>query len=252
MTDNLTLNPRGGYRFLAGIEPYSSGVVAEQGWEIVHVTVMRPLPWHDGLVAIRQHLETTGRDRHALCGVELRCPEPHSMSDFIAFNVQYRAVLEDWNMLVDGVNPLARTNVSPVADALSESMLYGFSFTQPSNIERPTFVVAGGGEIQGSLQTKNIVRLGEIDDDAIMEKARCVVDIMCERLAALGHNDLLTQLDVYTMHNPSNALAEAIIPRLPAAAHLGIHWYYTRPPVQDIEFEMDMRGVVKELVIDLP
>jgi hypothetical protein len=46
-------------------------------------------------------------------------------------------------------------------------------------------------------------------------------------------------------------LAEVIVPGLPAAAHLGVRWYYSCPPVRDIEFEMDMRGVVKDIVIDL-
>ncbi len=251
MTTSLVGNPRGGYRFLAGIEPYSSGVVAEPGWEIVHVGLARPLPWREGLACVRRHLEGSGRDRHALCGVELRCPEPFSMDGFIAFNKQYRAVLEDWDMLVAGANPIARTNVSPVVEAPGESVVCGFSHTEPSNLQRRTFIVAGGGELRGSLDEKNIVRAGETSDDAIMEKARCVVAIMRERLAALGENDLLSQLGVYTRHNPAKALAEAIIPGLPAAARLGVWWCYARPPVQDIEFEMDLRGVVRDIVLDL-
>ncbi len=250
MDTSLTRNPRGGYRFLPGIEPYSSGVIAEPGWEIVHATLAHPLAWYDGLVAIRRYLEQMGRERHALCGVELRCPEPFSMDGFVAFNRRYRSLLEDWDMLVEGANPIARTNVSPVVNAPHESVVYGFSYTQPSNIKRPTFVVAGGGELRGSLDAKNIVRAGETSEDAVLEKARCVVEIMCQRLASLGNNELLSQINVYTEHNLSRPLAEAIIPALPAAARLGVRWYYARPPVRDIEFEMDMRGVVRDVVID--
>lgn len=71
----LKANLRGGYRFLEGIEPYSSGVVASLGWEIVHVTLARPLPWKEGLFAAKKYLEQLERDCHALCGVELRCPQ---------------------------------------------------------------------------------------------------------------------------------------------------------------------------------
>ncbi len=252
MDTRLLANPKGGYRFLPGIEPYSSGVIAEPGCEIIHVTLAHPLAWHNGLVSIRQHLEQLGRDRHALCGVELRCPEPFSMEGFIAFNQQYRSLLEDWGMLVDDANPIARTNVAPVADAPSESVVYGFSYTVPSDIQRPTFVVAGGGELRGSLDAKNIVRAGETSEEAIMEKAHCVVEIMIERLAGLGNNDLLSRINVYTAHSLKRALAEVIIPGLPAAARLGVCWHYSRPPIRDIEFEMDMRGVVRDLVIDLP
>ena len=44
MDPRVTLNPKGGYRFLPGIEPYSSGVIAEPGFEIVHVTLSSPVP----------------------------------------------------------------------------------------------------------------------------------------------------------------------------------------------------------------
>lgn len=250
MNTHLTPNPRGGYRFLPGIEPYSSGVIAERGWEIVHVTLAHPLAWHDGLIAIGRHLEQSGRDRHALCGVELRCPEPFSMDGFMAFNRQYQSLLEDWDMLVEGANPIARTNVAPVENPPRESVVYGFSYTEPSDIGRPTFVVAGGGELRGSLDARNIVRAGETSEDAIIEKARCVVEIMRERLAGLGNNDLLSQINVYTEHSLKSLLAEVIIPAVPAAAHLGVHWCFSRPPVRDIEFEMDLRGVVQDVVID--
>ena len=251
MNTSLTANPRGGYRFLPGIEPYSSGVVAERGWEIVHVTLAHPLVWRDGLISIRRHLEQMGRDRHALCGVELRCPEPFSMDGFIAFNRQYRSLLEDWDMLVNDANPIARTNVAPVKDPPSESVVYGFSYTDPSDIERATFVVAGGGELRGSLDAKNIVRVGETSEEAILEKAHGVIEIMRERLANLGNNDLLSQINVYTAHNLKSALGEEIIPGLPAVARLGVRWYYSHPPVRDIEFEMDMRGVVRDSIVDL-
>jgi hypothetical protein len=42
-----------------------------------------------------------------------------------------------------------------------------------------------------------------------------------------------------------------VMPALPAASRLGVHWFYSRPPVREIEFEMDMRGVDQEFVIDL-
>ena len=250
MNAGLRRNSKGGYRFLPGIEPYSSGVIAEPGWEIVHVTLAHPLPWRGGLISIRRYLEQVGRDRHGLCGIELRCPEPFSMEGFIGFNREYRSLLEDWGMLVGDDNPIARTNVAPVEDAPVESVVYRFSYTEPSVIGRPTFVVAGGGELRGSLDTRNIVRVGETSDDALGEKTRCVVEIMSERLICLGNNELLSQINVYTKHHLKRALSEVIVPGLPAAAHLGVHWYYTRPPVRDIEFEMDMRGVVREVLID--
>ena len=58
MTDHarLTDYPDGGYRFLPGIEPYSSGVVAMPGHEIVHATLQSTLPYREG----QSLLELTG------------------------------------------------------------------------------------------------------------------------------------------------------------------------------------------------
>ncbi len=251
MSTQLIENPRGSYRFLRGIEPYSSGVVASPGWEIVHATLAQPLAWHDGLCAIRKHLEQIGRDRYSLCGVELRCPEPFSMDGFIAFNRQYRSLLEDWEMLVDDENPIARTNVSPVNDPPHESVVYGFSYTEPSDLERSTFIVAGGGELEGALDARNIVCSGDTSAEAMREKAQCVVNLMKERLSYLGNHESLSQINVYTAHDLRELLSREVIPGLPSAARLGVHWHYSYPPVHDIEFEMDLRGVVKELIIDL-
>jgi len=253
MNAQLTANPRGRYRFLSGIEPYSSGVVAEPGWEIVHATLAHPLPWSEGLHLVRRHLENSGRERHALCAVELRCPQPFSMDGFKTFNKQYRSLLEEWDMLVDGENPIARTNVSPVFDPPTESCLYGFSYTRPQESERHTFVIAGGGELRSShLDEQQIVRVGETSEDALTEKARCVVEIMRSRLDGLGVSDsLLSTIDVYTAHPLHRLLEEVVIPAFPAAAHLGVRWFDSHPPVCDIEFEMDMRGVSHDIMVDL-
>ena len=200
---------------------------------------------------IRSFLESEGRDRHALCGVELRCPEPHTMDGFIEFNREYRELLREWDLLEGEANPIARTNVAPVIDAPTESVVFGFSYTAPCNHQRSTFVVAGGGELPGELDAAHIVRAGETDEDAMLAKAQCVVKIMQDRLAALGDDALLTSINVYTAHALRRLLTDVVLPGIPAAARLGAHWHFARPPVQQIEFEMDMRGVLQERTVDL-
>jgi len=39
-----------------------------------------------------------------------------------------------------------------------------------------------------------------------------------------------------------------VLPGLPAARRHGVTWYYARPPVIDIEYEMDLQGVVTQWV----
>ena len=72
----LLPGPDPSYRFLPGGEPYSSGVVATPGWEVIHVTLQAPVPWRDGFAAIERHLRALGRPRTALCAIELRVPTP--------------------------------------------------------------------------------------------------------------------------------------------------------------------------------
>lgn len=250
---SLIPNPDAGYQFLRGIDPYSSGVIAETGFEIVHVTLSGWLPWDTGLAAARRYVQSLGLHRKNICAVELRCPQPHSMGGFVDFNRDYRALLQDWGMLVDGLNPVARTNVSPVVGAPDETVLHAFSYVRPGDLSQQTFVVAGGGELpHRELDRKHIVRLGESSADAMSEKAQCVIDIMLHRLRKLNaDSSLLSAIDVYTAYPLQQILSDVIIPELPPAAAKGVNWFYSRPPIQEIEFEMDMRGVVTEEIITL-
>ncbi|MCA9131861.1 MAG: hypothetical protein KDA45_01845, partial [Planctomycetales bacterium] len=183
----------------------------------------------------------------------LRCPAPHPMGGFLGFNQEYHSLLVEWEMLVQGQNPIARTNVAPLHAPPSETVLYGFSYVEPSSIEPATFVVAGGGELpHRELDEKHIVRFGETSAEAMLEKAQCVVQIMRRRLEQLAADvEMLSSIDVYSVHPVRESVEQVILPGLPQAAHLGVHWFYARPPVQNIEFEMDLRGVRRELVIEL-
>lgn len=246
-------NPHGGYRFLTGIAPYSSGVLAAPGYEIVHVILRAPLPYQLGFELIERYLAEQGRPRAALCGVELRAPEPWSFEGFASFNADYQRLLAAWELLIDGHNPLARTNVAPRVAAPSRPALYAFSYSMPSTApDLPaTFVIAGAGELpEGVLSAEAIVRGGEITAAAIEAKATFVMGLMRGRLAGLEATWAdVTAVDLYTLHSPEPFLANVILEALGPAAIHGVHWHYSRPPITGLEFEMDMRGVRQELWI---
>ena len=110
--------------------------------------------------------------------------------------------------------------------------------------------MAGAGElVGGALANNSILRRGETSAEAIAEKARYVCEIMAERLHGLhGTWDEVTTINAYTIR-PLHRLMEALLlPGLPAARRHGVTWHYTRPPVLDIEYEMDLRGVVTQWV----
>ena len=244
-------HPTGGYRYLPGITAFSSGTVAMPGHEIVHVTLGAPVPWRDGFARIDHHLHDVGRPRTALCGIELRSPAPFTFDGFAMFNEGYRALLGDWGILVGDDNPIPRTNVAPVAAVPSEPSLYAFAYTVPGATPAPTFIVAGAGEMRDrALGVEGIVRHGDTSPEAMREKARFVMNIMQERLRGLGADwSRVRVIDVYTAEAIHSFLLDEILrPAGPAAIH-GVRWFPSRPPVQGLEFEVDLRGVARELVL---
>ena len=249
----LLHNAKGGYSFLRGIAPYSAGVVSDSGFEIVHARFRRPVPFDRGFELACKHVVAAGRPVQGLCAMELRSPEPYSFSGFDAFNARYAALLRGTQLFLDGDNPIARTNVAPAIGAPAEPSLYAFSYTAPCGGALPrTFVVAGGGELpEGSLNPNAVIRRGEISADALAEKVRFVMGLMTNRLDGLGVSwDLATVTGVYTVHPICALLEREIVKPMKGALH-GALWHYARPPIVSIEYEMDVRGCRRELVIEI-
>jgi hypothetical protein len=244
-------HPSGDYRFLPGIRAFSSGTVAQPGHEIVHATLAVPVPWREGFARIDRHLRELGRPRTALCGIELRSPAPFTFDGFAAFNEGYRSLLAEWKILVGEDNPIPRTNVCPVAGAPAEPSLFAFAYTVSGATPAPTFIVAGAGELRDRAQgPEGIVRGGETGPEAMREKARFVMGTMQERLHALGGAwSRVTAIDIYTAQPIHGFLQEEVLGPAGPAAVRGVHWYPSRPPIQGLEYEMDLRGVARELVL---
>jgi hypothetical protein len=244
----LLTQPQGNYRFFPTTtnSPYSSGGIAVPGYEVVHATLRRPLSWQDGLALVEQHLRSQGRPRQALCGVELRCAKAYAPDQWMGsgtFNQEYLSFLEGWNLFVDGLVPVGRTNVAPGVDPPSEQVLHGFSYTVPATAssDRPTFVVAGAAE-------PPTVRPGETTVDALREKTAAAMEIMHERLYGLGATwDDVTDVGIYTVHDILPFLVDEILAKVRPAARSGVTWIYSRPPITDREVEIDLRGVRQDL-----
>jgi hypothetical protein len=211
-------HPNGNYRFLTGNAPYSSGVVARPGHEIVRVTLQRLLPYPEGFALIDSYLREQGQPRHALCAIELRLPRPLSFAGFAEFNRGYQELLADWDLFVDGHNPVARTNVAPEVRPPDEPSLFAFSHTLPRAEAGtpPTFVVAGAGElIERRLAPEAVLRAGETSMGALREKAAHVMHTMQARLDGLGVGwSEVTAVDIYAVHPLRPLLAAEVLARL--------------------------------------
>ena len=193
-----------------------------RGYEVVNAVFRRPVPWRDGFAAMEKRFKAEGRPKQALCGVELRCPAPMTPDGFHEFNIGYRAILEDWDIIIDGVNPVGRTNVSPVRRAPSETLMYGFSYTVENADAPPTFHGAGGGETSDN----GIIAEGDMSQDGMRKKAARVMEIMMERLSGLGMEwKDVTDVNVYTAAENGDWLATELLPhmgRMPHTVSVGI------------------------------
>src|SRR5207253_8705147 len=85
---------------------------------------------------------------------------------------------------------------------------------------------------------------------AMREKAAHVMAIMQTRLHGLGvaWSDV-TAIDIYTAQPIEPFLADTVlVPAGPSAIH-GVRWFPSRPPIVGLEYEMDLRGVFRELLV---
>ena len=246
----LIENRKGGYSFLKGIAPYSAGAVASPGFQIERARLSKPLSIAAAFERLDAHLKTIALPAHALCGMELRSPRPFTFQGFNDFNAGYVTYLEKRGLPVNGLNPVARTNVAPEIGGPAEPVVYAFSYTVPTQQTARTFVVAGAGELpEGSLDPHDVVRRGESSLAALTEKTRFVLGLMEARLHGLKARwDEVNAVNVYTVHNIGPLLASHILPGTGQGRH-GITWYYARPPITSIEYEMDVRGCAREFVL---
>jgi hypothetical protein len=241
----------GGYRYIKAVFQYSSGVAAEPGFEIERARLREPLPLLEGFSLVEKHFKAKGIATTSFCGCELRAPAPFTDQGFIDFNQEYVKTLQRWGVYRDGVNPVARTNVCPEFDKPAQPVLYAFSYTVPARgAGNGSFIIAGGGDARSGTgaYAERIVRHGETSTDAMREKVRHVIAMMEARLGALGFSwkDAIST-QAYSVQNIGALVGPEIAAR--GAAKGGLTWHFARPPVNGLEFEMDVRGAVREIAL---
>jgi hypothetical protein len=242
--------PAGNYRFIPAVFQYSSGAAADSGFEIERVRFDRLLPLAEGFALVAKYIEAAGRPLTSFCACELRSPAAFTEDGFRAFNEHYVKTLAEWG-LFDGVtNPVARSNVCPEIDPPAEPSFYAFSFTRPSQGTTPTFVIAGGAEARGGSGSypERIVRYRDLSPDGLKEKVRFTVGAMEDRLGAFGRGwKDTTAVQAYSIHDFHPVMTDELVRR--GAMRSGLTWHFARPPVIDLEYEMDCRRVTRETMI---
>lgn len=241
----------GSYRFIPAVYQYSGGVAAEPGFRIERAQLASPVALDKGLALIEAHLERIDRPLTALCACELRSPEPFSEGGFDAFNRLYASRLDRWGILQGQVNPVARTNICPEIGKPETVSLHAFSYTVPDAAAKASFVVAGSGEAPegGASYAQGTIRPGDASPEGVRAKAKWVMGEMERRLTGLGHDWRdATVANIYTIRDIHPLLADVLLP----ITSLGraVTWHFSRPPVAVLDYEMDVRGLPREILIE--
>jgi len=241
--------PAGNYRFIPAVFQYSSGAAADAGFEVERVRFNALLPLAEGFAQAAKHIQAAGRPLTSFCACELRSPAAFTEDGFRKFNEHYVKTLAQWGLFDGSTNPVARSNVCPEIDPPSEPSFYAFSFIRPTSTASPSFVIAGGAESRegpGSYPERT-VRYRDLSPDGIKEKVRFTTREMESRMAAFGFGwKETTGVQAYTIHDFHPVISEELVRR--GAARSGLTWHFARPPVIDLEYEMDCRRVMREIV----
>ena len=241
----------GNYRFIPAVFQYSSGAAADRGYEIERVRFDRLLPLGQGFAQIAKYIQAAGRPLTSFCACELRSPAAFTEDGFFKFNQHYVKTLAEWGIYDGGsTNPVARSNVCPEIDPPAEPSFYAFSFTRPSRGATSTFVIAGGAELGGGSGSyaERIVRYRDLSPEGLKEKVRFTTRQQESRMEEFGFGwKDATVVQAYTVHDFHPVIVEELVRR--GATRSGLTWHFARPPVIDLEYEMDCRRVMREIVI---
>lgn len=223
----------GNYRSLASAgRPFSDGIVADPGYDLVRAVFSSPQPLYQALDMAARHLDAAGRPVTALAGFELRIPEVLSAEGFAAFNGPYVERMTALGLSTSEGLVATRTNVAPTVAGVSEPSLLAFTYTVP---DAPAGRTAY--RLSGATETRS--------DGTTAQRLSSIVDVLDGHLAALGATwDQATAITVYGAACEFDA---ATLARFGRAGLRGVRWYPSRPPIVGIGFEIDAHSVGSEV-----
>jgi hypothetical protein len=224
----------GGFRFLPVDGPFSAGVAAEPGYEIVRVLAPTYTELGEGFRLVESVLQEWSRPMAALCAMELRIPRPLNRAEWEDFNAAYIAQHEAWGMRVNGRLPAARTNVAPEFDPPREPSLHAFCFTVEAQRPRSTFVISGAAEPAGTAGGPQAywAAIAEAIDDRMSSLGVAWADA--------------TEVQFYGPRADHDVFASSELRRFKDLVRPGLRWFFSRPPIDSLHLEIDVRSLARE------
>ena len=215
--------------------PFSGGVLADEGFDLVHARFARPLALAAGLAAAARQVDEAGRTVQAIAGFELRIAAPLTEAEFAGFNEDYVAQLKGLGLEIDGLMPAARTNVADVAGAVSEPSVYAMTYTVPAARKARAFVLSGAPEEESG------------DAATMLESIMRVLSLRLDEIGASWSDATAVQL--YGVDDFQAEVVDRVLSRTGEAAVHGIRWFPSRPPIVGLKLEIDVRSAGLELVL---
>jgi len=254
---SMAVFKEGGYRYLPSVFQYSAGIAAEPGFQLVQARFRSLIPIDDAFICIANHLKKIGRPLTAFAHCELRSPKQFDDQGFIDFNRKYVNTLGQWGIYQSEskecsfISPVARTNVCPEYFGSTEVAMYSFAYTVPTSSDSPGgFILSGGGDARSGSEPyrERIIAYGDTSNSGLRLKMEFVSNEMTKRLKSLGFSwGDVTSAQAYSVHNIGGLVEEVFAKQ--GFLHSGINWYFARPPVAGLDFEMDLRGSVNQIFI---
>ena len=243
----------GGYRFITHAFQYSGGVAAEPGFRIERARFASPPKLADGFDAIEAHLSRLGRPPTAFCACELRSPAQFTEAGFVAFNRHYVAAAGDVGHLPRRGQPggalecLPRDRPAGRAGVL-RLQLHGAeraTATRPRALSAP----AAARRARAAPATPSASSGSATSRPTACARRRASSSARWSgawrRSASAGPTSprrRSIRSSTSTRFSPTRSSAAA-------RRAAGLTWHYARPPVQGLDYEMDVRGLARELVI---
>jgi hypothetical protein len=245
MTDVISV-AEGGFGYLQSENtPFSSAVVALDGFAFTRVRFRTPQPLAEGLRFAAAYLAEQGRPAASFAACEIRSPAALSMADFGKFNGQYVELLRSNGFGAQDAFPIARSNMAPSIDPPKSNTLFAFTFATPviSSSGATDFVISGKPE-NTSMEPSGVVASGDTSPAGMTAKAQHVIDELKLRVTELGARwSDITGSQIYTVESLDPVLK--LLGASGLAAH-GLSLFPGRPPVLGLDFEMDVRSISLE------
>lgn len=244
---SLLDNEAGNYRILPGGVAYCTGIIPNEGFEVVRVQLQTWLPLDQAYPFIEAYLKKVGRPVQAFCGIEMRVPKPLTFDDWSSFNTPYLAQLRNWGLMYGDLSGVCRSNIALSMHPPKTASMCAFSYVTPATSKVGGFCLSGTADITPE---GKIIAEGDTSPSAMHERARYTIDVIGDSLAKLGLSwASANQLAIFHVADIPDLWSPELLGGIGEPLRQGVIVYRARPPIAGGEVELEARGARRDLIV---